>query len=87
MKKILKNPNCEYYKDKFYGQQIYKFKKKVNKKTNRFVIYEGSKGKKGKRYIRDLNSGNSYKIAKRHWKSKNREKIFKPPVATNPERS
>jgi hypothetical protein len=87
LKKILKNPNCEYYKDKFYGQQIYKFKKKVNKKKNRFVIYEGSKGKKGKRYIRDLNSGNSYKIGKRHWKSKNREKIFKPPVATNPERS
>ena len=83
--KILKNPDNEYYKDKHYGQQIYKFKKKVDKKTGRFVVYQGSKGKSGKRYIKDLKNGKSYKIAKRHWKAKNREKIFKPPSATNPD--
>ncbi len=83
--KILSDPNCEYYKDKHYGQQIYKFKKKVEKKTNRFVVYQGSKGKAGKRYIKDLKDGKSYKIPKRHWKSKNRTKVFKPSVSTNPD--
>lgn len=85
LKKILKNPNNEYYKDKHYGKQIYKFKKKVKKKKNRYIVYEGSKGKVGKRFIRDLKDGKSYKISKRHWKSKNRTKVFKAPSGTNPE--
>ena len=73
---FLSRPDNEYYKDKHYGSAIYKYKKKVNKKTDRIVIYLGARGKKGKRFIKDLNSGNTYKIKKKHWKSKNYNKIF-----------
>ena len=78
VKKYLKDSAHFYYQDSYYGQQIYKFKKKVSGKKNRYVIYEGSKGKTGKRYLKDLKDGESYKIPKRHWKSKHRDKIFKP---------
>ena len=76
--KRLRNKDHFYYKDKYYGQQIYKYKKKVKGKKNRLVIYEGSKGKTGKRFIKDMKDGKSYKIGKSKWKSKNRSKIFKP---------
>ena len=71
----LQNPSCVYYKDKFYGRQIYVFKKNVDKKRDRVVIYDGARGKKGKRYLIDLKDGSSYKIPKRHWKSKNYSKV------------
>ena len=35
-------------------------------------------GKTGKRYLKDMKDGKSYKIGKSKWKSKNRDKIFKP---------
>ena len=76
--KRLRNKNHFYYKDKYYGQQIYKYKKKVKGKKNRLVIYEGSKGKTGKRFLKDMKDGKSYKIGKSKWKSKNRDKVFKP---------
>ena len=76
--KRLRKKDHFYYKDKYYGQQIYKYKKKVSGKKNRLVIYEGSKGKTGKRYLKDMKDGKSYKIGKSKWKSKNRDKIFKP---------
>ena len=65
LRNILSNPNNNYYKDEFYGKQIYKFKKKVDGEKNRTIVYEGSKGKTGKRFIFDINNGKSYKIAKR----------------------
>ena len=76
--KRLRKKDHFYYKDKYYGQQIFKYKKKVSGKKNRLVIYEGSKGKTGKRYLKDMKDGKSYKIGKSKWKSKNRDKIFKP---------
>ena len=76
--KRLRKKDHFYYKDKYYGQQIYKYKKKVSGKKNRLVIYEGSKGKTGKRYLKDMKDGKSYKIGKSKWKSKNRDKVFKP---------
>ena len=72
---VLQNPSCIYYKDKYYGRQIYIFKKKVDKKRDRVVIYDGARGKKGKRYLIDLDAGSSHKIRKRHWKSKNYTKV------------
>lgn len=74
--KGLSDPNNDYYKDKHYGSAIYKYKKKVSGKRDRIVIYLGSRGKKGKRFIKDLNSGNTYKIKKRNWKGKNYNKVF-----------
>ena len=75
---ILADPNCEYYKDKFYGKTIVKFKKKLDGKKNRRVVYEGSKGRKGKRYLRDIKKGKSYKIRKGLWKSKNYSSEYTP---------
>ena len=75
--KALRNKNCEYYKSKYYGSPIYRYKKKVNKKKDRIVIYLGAQGKKGKRFLLDLNSGNKYKIKKKHWKGKNYKKLGK----------
>lgn len=72
---VLQNPSCVYYKDKYYGRQIYIFKKKVDKKRDRVVIYDGARGTKGKRYLIDLDAGSSHKIRKRHWKSKNYTKV------------
>lgn len=76
--KYLKKPDHFYYKDKYYGSQIYYYKKKLKGKKNRMVVYEGSKGKTGKRFLKDIKDGKSYKIGKSKWKSKNREKLFKP---------
>jgi len=67
----LQNPGCLYYKDKYYGRSIYIFKKKVDGQRNRVIIYDGARGEKGKRYLIDLDSGDSYKIPKRQWKEKN----------------
>ena len=78
LRKILANRKNKYYKDKFYGRQIYKFKKKVKGKKGRYVIYDGARGKKGKRYLIDLEDGESYKIRKNHWKGKHRDNIFQP---------
>ena len=78
LRKILKKRKNKYYKDKFYGRQIYKYKKKVKGKKGRYVIYDGARGKKGKRYLIDLEDGQSYKVRKRHWKSDNYDKIFQP---------
>lgn len=75
--RILINPRAEYYKDEYYGRQIYKFTKKGDAK-NKIIVYDGARGKTGKRYLVNIESGKSYKIPKRHWKSKNREKLFKP---------
>ena len=69
-------PNYKYYKDKYYGRKIYKFKKKVDGKKNRLVLYDGAHGKKGKRYLIDFNSWKTHKIKKRHWKSKNYNKLY-----------
>ena len=74
----LMNSRASYYKDKYYGRQIYKFKKKADGEKNRIVLYDGARGKTGKRYIVDIETGKSYKIPKRHWKSKNYQKLFKP---------
>jgi len=72
---VLQNPGCVYYKDKYYGRQIYIFKKKVDGKRNRVIIYDGARGKKGKRYLIDLDAGSSHKIKKRNWKSKNYTRV------------
>ena len=72
----LKNPSCEYYKDKHYGSPIYIFEKKVDGKKDRVVVYLGAKGKVGRRFIKDLKDGKVYKIRKRHWKSKNYNKVY-----------
>ena len=72
---VLQNPGCVYYQDKYYGRQIYIFKKKVDKKRDRVVIYDGARGTKRKRFLIDLDNGSSYKIPKRHWKSKNYTKV------------
>tara|TARA_Y100000592_G_C5457570_1_gene312185 strand:+ start:399 stop:1412 length:1014 start_codon:yes stop_codon:yes gene_type:complete len=73
--KALQNPGCVYYKDKYYGRDIYIFSRKVKKVRNRVVIYDGARGKKGRRFIIDIDDGKSYKIKKRHWKSKNYNKL------------
>lgn len=75
--RLLQNPRAEYYKDKYYGRQIYKFTKRGDAK-NKIVVYDGARKKTGKRFLVDIESGKSYKIPKRHWKSKNRKKLFKP---------
>ena len=67
----LQNPGCVYYKDKYYGRDIYIFSRKVEKERNRVVVYDGARGKVGRRFIKDLSNGKTYKIKKRHWKSKN----------------
>ena len=38
--KRLRKKDHFYYKDKYYGQQIYKYKNKVSGKKKRLVIYE-----------------------------------------------
>tara|TARA_B100000424_G_C22794274_1_gene426416 strand:+ start:69 stop:773 length:705 start_codon:yes stop_codon:yes gene_type:complete len=73
----LNNPDAAYYKDEFYGREILKWKKRGDAK-DKIVVYDGARGKKGKRYLVDVTSGKSYKIPKRHWKSKNYDKKFKP---------
>ena len=75
--RLLQNPRAEYYKDKYYGRQIYKFTKRGDAK-NKIVVYDGARKKTGKRFLVDIENGKSYKIPKRHWKSKNRKKLFKP---------
>tara|TARA_Y100001963_G_C6750848_1_gene434140 strand:- start:178 stop:1188 length:1011 start_codon:yes stop_codon:yes gene_type:complete len=78
VRNILSDPNNMYYKDKHYGREVFKFKKKVKGKKGRIVLYDGAHGKKGKRYLIDIEDGQTYKIKKRHWKDSNYESKYKP---------
>ena len=74
----LMNPYAVYYKTEHYGKQIYKFKKKLSGEKNRFVVYDGARGKTGRRFLVEVETGDDWNIRKGKWKSKNYEKIFKP---------